>query len=125
MLGCVNCKKDVAPDQAKMFAQAFVCPDCFLVAERFMQRGTKEANQMLLILKESIRLALIRGELQFSAEKIEDMSPEELFKEMSQLTSKASSAQKASTCPSPKTPSRVPILPPAAGQDADGKRRSS
>lgn len=129
-LPCVNCKKDVSAEEAKMFAETFVCPDCFRIAKRFMQRGVHEAQQMLVILKEAIRIGLVRGELQFTSETIEDMKPAELFEEMSKLAETARAAQKKETWPTKPptpttTPSKVSTSPSAAGQDADGKQRSN
>ena len=65
-LPCMNCKKDVPQDEAKLFAQCFVCPDCFTMAERIVEHGQRELQQLLTTLKELVRLAIVRGELSFS-----------------------------------------------------------
>lgn len=62
-LPCMNCKQEVAPDEAKFFAECFLCPSCYLIAERTMQQGQRELHYLLLSLKELLRLAIIRGEL--------------------------------------------------------------
>jgi hypothetical protein len=62
-LNCLNCKKPVASDRAKIFAEVFVCPACYETAERMYKRSEGELRMMLTFLRESIRLALIEGRL--------------------------------------------------------------
>lgn len=85
MLPCVNCHKDVAPEQAKMFAEVLVCPDCYIVAERLFERGNKELRMMLTVLKEMIRLALVKGELQFAQQQSEEGNSEDMMKKFARL----------------------------------------
>jgi hypothetical protein len=87
MLGlpCVNCGKEVDPSEAKMFAEVLVCPDCHLIAERTYERGNKELRMMLVVLKEMIRHALIKGELQFTQQQVDDPSSEDLMKKFARL----------------------------------------
>jgi len=63
MLSCINCKKDVEPEEGKLFAQVFVCPDCFKVAETIHRRAKKELEQYMMLLEEMIRTSLIAGSL--------------------------------------------------------------
>lgn len=84
-LPCVNCHKDVESDQAKMFAEVLVCPDCYIIAERLFERGNKELRMMLTVLKEMIRLTLIRGELQFLQQQSEENSSEEVMKRFARM----------------------------------------
>jgi hypothetical protein len=60
----MNCKRDVVSADSKLFAECFVCPDCYTVAERMYIQGERELKHLLVTLKELIRLAIIRGELQ-------------------------------------------------------------
>ena len=85
MLACVNCHKDVAPEQAKMFAEVLVCPNCYIVAERLFERGNKELRMMLTVLKEMIRLALVKGELQFAQQQSEENTSEDMMKKFARL----------------------------------------
>lgn len=84
-LPCVNCHKDVEPDQAKMFAEVLVCPDCYIVAERLYERGNKELRMMLTVLKEMLRVALVKGELQFMQQQSEENSSEDMMKKFAKL----------------------------------------
>jgi coenzyme F420-reducing hydrogenase delta subunit len=85
MLPCVNCKKEVEPDQAKMFAEVLVCPDCYTIAERLYERGNIELRMMLTVLKEALRLTLIRGELQFLQQQTEENKSEEVMKRFAKM----------------------------------------
>ena len=86
MLPCVNCHKDIEPDEAKMFAEVLVCPDCYVIAERLYERGNKELRIMLTELKEMIRLALVKGELQFMQQQTEEQTPsEDMMKRFARL----------------------------------------
>ena len=62
-LPCLNCQQEVAPDEAKFFAECFLCPACYLIAERTLQQGQRELHYLLVSLKELVRLAILRGEL--------------------------------------------------------------
>jgi hypothetical protein len=62
-LPCLNCQQEVAPDEAKFFAECFLCPSCYLIAERTLQQGQRELHYLLVSLKELVRLAILRGEL--------------------------------------------------------------
>ena len=84
-LPCVNCGNEVEQKDAKFFAQILVCPDCFFLAERLYARGKKELSMLLLLLKESIRVAIVQKQLQFSPKVIEDMPQEDLFGELTKL----------------------------------------
>jgi len=64
MLSCINCKKPVEQEEAKLFAEVFICPDCYRVAELIYTRGKAELEQYLTLLKEMIRTSLISGTLQ-------------------------------------------------------------
>lgn len=119
-LSCLSCKEDVSPDDAKVFSQVFLCPSCFTIAEQLYRRGEAELKMMLLVLKEAIRVAALKGELQFHFGSLEDLPKEDLLAHLAKLA--AETQQKAvprTECQtsSPKTPSEVPMLPsaPTAG----------
>lgn len=88
-LPCVNCGADVSQKDVKFFAQILVCPDCYLVAERLFSRGKKELSMLLLLLKESIRVAIVQKQLQFSPKIIDDMPQEDIFGELTKLAQQA------------------------------------
>jgi hypothetical protein len=81
----VNCHKDIESSEAKMFAEVLVCPDCYVVAERLFERGNKELRMMLVVLKEMIRLALVKGELQFMQAQSEETNSEDMMKRFARL----------------------------------------
>ena len=88
-LPCVNCGKAVDPNEAKFFAQVFVCPTCYAIAERLFERGEQELRMMLVMLKECIRVAIVKKELQFPEQNLEDMPRKDLFVELARLTQEA------------------------------------
>lgn len=88
-LPCVNCKEPVGSDEAKFFAQTFICPRCFDIAERLHVKGEQELRMMLVMLKECIRLAIIKGELQFPVQNTEDMPRKDLFTELARMAQDA------------------------------------
>jgi len=85
VLPCLSCKEQVSPDEAKVFAEVFLCPKCYRIAERLYRKGESELRMMLLILKESIRVAALKGELQFSFEKLDEMKREDLLSSLAKL----------------------------------------
>lgn len=64
-LPCLNCQKDVSQDKGKFFAECFLCPDCYTIAERTYLQAHCELNQLLVTLKELIRLAIVKHQLSF------------------------------------------------------------
>ncbi len=66
MVPCMNCKKPMKQEEAKIFAECLLCPDCYRVAERIYQQAQNELQQLLLTMKESLRLSIVRGQLGFS-----------------------------------------------------------
>ena len=89
MLPCVNCGNEVPEKDVKFFAQILVCPDCYFMSERLYSRGKKELSMLLLLLKESIRVAIVQKQLQFSPKIIDDMPQEDLFGELTKLAQQA------------------------------------
>ena len=128
-LPCLSCKKDTAPDRAKVFAEVFLCPDCYLIAERLYRRGESELRMMLLVLKESIRLAALKGELQFNFGQLEDIPKEDLLSHLAKLAGEArEQAVPRSKEPwTNKTPDKTPLLGPTSPSvpSADGDPTTS
>jgi hypothetical protein len=89
MLPCMNCQEMVDPKSAKFFAGVFVCPGCFGLADRFYQKGAEDLKGLLLMLQESIRVALVRGELKLgTAEPLRDLSKKEVLEQIVKLREK-------------------------------------
>jgi hypothetical protein len=136
----VNCNKDVGSDEAKFFAQVFVCPTCYEIAERLFVKGEQELKMMLVMLKECIRLAIIKKELQFSVQNVEDMPRKDLFTELATLAQEARQEAIKNQPPQEELvewkrtqtssiPTTTPLLEtskqPAAGKTVDGPASSS
>lgn len=88
-LACVNCGADVESDEAKFYAQVFVCPTCYAIAEHLHQKGEQELKMMLVMLKECIRLAIVQKRLQFPPQHLEEMPRKDLFEELAKLAYEA------------------------------------
>ena len=108
-LPCINCKRAMAPDTAKLFAQVLVCEECFRIAETLLLRGERELKQLMVVLKEAIRSEMLRGELQFSSiQQVADVPKVDLMTHLADLAERIR-AQKENTCqPSSPTPSSSP-----------------
>jgi len=128
-LPCLSCKKETPPDEAKVFAEVFLCSDCFLIAERLYRRGESELRMMLLVLKESIRLAALKGELQFNFGKLEDLPKEDLMSHLAKLADEAreQSVPRSKEPWTNKTPAKTPLLGPTSpsAPSADGEPSTS
>ena len=127
-LKCLNCKEGVASDDVKLFAEVFLCTRCYYVAERLYLQGERELRMMLLVLKEAIRIAALKGELQFSVQYIEDMPKADLLSHLAKLAenTKKQATPMVDACPtSPDklTPSLVttsPLALPVGGKPSTG-----
>jgi hypothetical protein len=86
---CLNCKTEVSQEKAKVFAGVFVCPDCYTKAERLYNKCEGELKQLLLVLKEAIRVALVKGALQYNpASPLDEVPKDELLEMIVKLTEK-------------------------------------
>lgn len=105
-LSCVNCRNEVQ-GEGQFFAQVFLCPDCFRIAEALLNRGERELKMLLIVLKEAIRQELVQGRLQFSTiEQVEDVPKRDLMTHLSDLAQRTR-YNKESKC---STSSPTPIL---------------
>lgn len=67
-LECMNCHKPTSNEDGRLFAEVFVCPNCYTLAERLYQKTEAELRGLLLVLKDKIREYLVQGKLQYSTE---------------------------------------------------------
>lgn len=86
---CLNCKKEVAQQEGKLFAEVFLCPGCFLIASRLYERAEKDLKQVLVMMKEAIRIGLLQGQLQFSEEELKNLSKPDLLRQMAIFSEEA------------------------------------
>lgn len=87
-LPCLNCKKPTPEGDAKVFAEVFVCSACHGMAERLFQRLEGELRRLLLLSKETIRVALVEGKLHFEHTNEREVPKDELFKMILQFSEK-------------------------------------
>lgn len=96
MLPCMNCKQGVIQEAATFFDGVFVCPTCNTMAESLYKRSTRELNDLLLMLKEGIRIALAEGRLQFREGAEGEVSKKEVLEAVVRLQ-EMSDARKLAT----------------------------
>lgn len=81
----MNCCREVLPGDGKIFAEVFVCPDCYVVAERLYQRAHQVLKLVLVMMKDTIRLSLLQRRLSFKSSAIETMTKSQLLGALSKL----------------------------------------
>lgn len=64
-LPCMNCKKDVGPNDGRFFASVFLCEGCATMAQHFFDRLQQELVFLQTMAKEAIRTALVTGKFNF------------------------------------------------------------
>lgn len=94
-LSCLNCKKPVHPDEARIFQAVFCCPQCHEIAVRAYGRLEKELRHLLTLAGDSIRVALIRGELQLSGPEAKDIPKSELLRKVIEIAERAPPQEKS------------------------------
>ncbi len=87
-LPCMNCKKPTPESDAKVCAEVFVCSACHEMAERLFHRLEGELRRLLLLSKETIRVALVEGKLHFAHTHERDVPKDELLKMIVQFSEK-------------------------------------
>lgn len=96
-LRCMNCDQEVSGGEAKVFATVFVCSKCHDTAERLYRRSEGELRMLLLMLKESIRVALLEKRLHVGESgKVEDVSKTDLLRMMVRLEEQRAARASAS-----------------------------
>lgn len=84
-LPCVNCNQPVQQQDAKFFHGVFVCGTCHTMAESLYSRASQELKNLLLMLQESIRIALIEHRLQFREGVDAELSKKEVLEAIVRL----------------------------------------
>jgi hypothetical protein len=87
-LPCMNCGKELHPSEAKIFAKVLVCPLCYSVAETLFRKGERELKKLLLMLQETLRVALVEGRLHLKPEDLEDPTAQQVVTAIAQLEEK-------------------------------------
>lgn len=76
--------------------EVFICSNCKLVAERIFERAQQDVKHLLVMMKESIRLGLIEGRLQFrDPEQVEEVSRPDLINKLAELADQVREKQAA------------------------------
>lgn len=63
---CVNCRQKFQSEDGKFFEKIFLCPRCYSVATRILERGEARLKWLLSVLRQAIKQAALEGRLQFS-----------------------------------------------------------
>jgi len=92
-LPCMNCKRQVDPEQAKLFAEVFVCEDCHTMAVHFWDRMELELRYLLTMAKESIRIALLEGKFSFPEGVAQEVSKTDVLQAILQMHEAREKAQ--------------------------------
>lgn len=94
-LTCLNCQTAVEQQDAKVFAGVFLCPTCYLFAERLYRRGERELKQLLLVLQDAIRIALVEGRLvPMEGGTLDDIPKDQLINSLVSLQEKRNAAKR-------------------------------
>lgn len=97
-IDCMNCRCKVEQEDARVFAEVFVCSSCYQMAERLFTRCEGELKKLLLLLRESIRIALVEGKLQYGqSASLEEVPKAELLKMIVEMTEKKNEAASRQT----------------------------
>jgi hypothetical protein len=126
----MNCSSEVPQEDGKFFAEVFVCSDCYLIAARVYEKAQKDTRNMLVMMKEAIRLSIIRKELQFKTlQEVVEAPSSEILSQMAKWTEDVrEQAEKSSIIisePCDKTPSTESTKQLAAALTAPGSVSSS
>jgi len=89
-LPCMNCKKEIDQTKAKIFQGVYVCDECYDLADRSFRKLQQELNHLLTLAGESIRLALIKGELQLGRVDTKEIPKSELIRKLVDLSNQSS-----------------------------------
>lgn len=85
-LPCMNCQQPVSDKSAKFFHGTLVCDKCHVMAERLYDRARKELTDLLVMLQEGIRIAIIERRLEFrEGTGTEEMSKKEVLEAIVRL----------------------------------------
>lgn len=87
---CLNCKAPLGPAEGALFSGVLVCTTCFALADRLYERSLQEITVLQTLIGESIRLALVQGQLQFGASPAGEVSKRDVLRLIVQLLDKRS-----------------------------------
>jgi predicted RNA-binding Zn-ribbon protein involved in translation (DUF1610 family) len=109
-LACTNCGRDVDPEQAKLFASVFVCPECNEIANRMLEVGEQELRRALRLLKQTIQASILTKSLKFRSPEEVVSSRSEVLQHLAILTKAYRQKMTERTCAQMKssTPERTP-----------------
>lgn len=94
-LQCMNCQNRVPQEDAKLFAGVFVCPTCHMFAERLYRRSELELKQLLSVLQDAIRVAIIEGRLTpMEGGPLDEIPKQELLRNVMMLQEKRDAAKR-------------------------------
>lgn len=106
-LCCMNCHRAVSQEEAKLFAQVFVCPACYTQAEHFWLKLDRELHYLLTMAKESIRLALVEGRFSFPEGAAGDVPKREVLQAIMEMHEAKEAKAACGTTTSPSIPTTL------------------
>jgi hypothetical protein len=118
IVSCMNCGKRAPADQFKLCFEVMVCSDCHVVATTIFDRGRTELRQLLTLLQESIRLALMEGRLAFPDGRVGKPSKRDILKTIVHLVETKDERTSPSLHRTAGSP--VPDTLPAPGMPGEG-----
>ena len=121
-LPCLNCKKEVEQNAGKFFAEVFLCDGCHEQAEHFFNRLVKELQYLLVMAKESIRVALVQGKFVFPEAPVGEPSKRAVLESILQMEERRERTAKEKAWPTASTDSTSAT---AVGQVAEAPASSS
>ena len=81
-LACMNCKQETSTENARFFAEVFLCPSCYDKASHFYVRTERELRYLLVVAKEAIRIALVEGRFDLPEAPTGEPSKREVLQEI-------------------------------------------
>jgi hypothetical protein len=81
-LTCVNCSKEIPVGTAFVHQGVLVCKSCFTIASALVTRAEEDMQKLLLLYKETIRVALCNGKLNFASDQSLTTSKKETLEKM-------------------------------------------
>ena len=84
-LSCLNCQGPIDPTTAVIVLKVMVCGTCGAVAIRLIEKGEAELQQLRLLHREAVRVALATGKLHLGKQNLEEMDKRALLEEIVKL----------------------------------------
>lgn len=82
-LTCINCSQAIESGKQQAYQGVIICPTCFDVVSRLVDRAEQDMQKLLLLYKETLRVALCEQRLSFGpAEQAPTVGKKEVLEQM-------------------------------------------